>query len=71
MTTGHKLLLKLTNGQRKKFILNITKMHGAIKAKNILDRKYQNIGRILFGSFNWHDSSEGVEYWTNVYKNAI
>lgn len=28
-----------------------------------------NIPNLLHKSFNWHDTSEGYEYWFNVYSN--
>lgn len=71
MTTGHKLLLKLTNGQRKKFILNIIRIHGTEKSKLILERKYQGVHSLMNGAFAWINSAEGMEYWTKAYQNVI
>lgn len=71
MTTGHKLLLKLTNGQRKKFILNIIRLYGNSKAKQILERKYQSVHGFVMNSFVWSESTEGISYWTNAYQNVI
>ena len=71
MKTGHQLILKLSNGARKKFIQNVTRIHGVDKAKNILERKYQHVHSVLNGSFAWKDSKEGQEYWIKAYQNAV
>lgn len=71
MTAGHKLLLKLTNGQRKKFILNIIRLYGNQKAKHILERKYQSAHGFIMNSFVWSESAEGILYWTNAYQNVV
>ena len=66
MTTGRKLILKLTNGQRKRFILNIIRIHGAEKAKVLLERKYQTAVSFISGAFYWSNSTEGDNYWREI-----